>query len=92
MNPFIIRTRKLKATDTLGERIRATAAEDVRPAAQWASVTSPWDYSLNEDQMHEYAARCAAQLALQTDGLPSVVRIGETVSGYLYRLGEVNES
>ena len=73
-----IRTRKLKATDTVGARVRATG--------YGTSVTVPWDYGLNSEAMHAYAARRLAQKAVESYSAPEVQRVGTFHDGYSFEV------
>lgn len=76
----MIRTRKLKATDTVGERVRATG--------YGTSVTVAWDYALDTETMHAYAARRLAQKAVESYSAPEVQRVGTFHDGYSFEVAE----
>lgn len=73
-----IRTRKLIATDTLGARVRATG--------YGTSVTVPWDYELDSEAMHAYAARRLAQKAAESYTAPEVRQVGTFHDGYSFEV------
>lgn len=73
-----IRTRKLKATDTVGARARATG--------YGTSVTVPWDYTLSTEAMHAYAARRLAQKVVESYNAPEVRQVGAFHDGYSFEV------
>lgn len=74
-----ISTRKLKATDTRGERIKATVAKSDRVAGRQAELTWAWDYASNHP--HRDAAESLARV-LYGAGELTIRETGWTATGY----------
>lgn len=72
-----ITTRKLPATDTSGERIKATAGTG-------ESLTIPFPYQLDAPEAHESAAKQLAASIMPSGFLLTRTKVGTT--GYSYRL------
>jgi hypothetical protein len=55
MRTIIIKTRTLPPTDTEGKRVRVRSQDG-------GEAVYPWDYSHDDDQVHEEAARKVAMM------------------------------
>lgn len=74
-----ISTRKLQATDTRGERIKATVAMRDRMQDKPAEITWAWDYGSNHP--HRDAAESLARV-LYGAGELEIRETGWTATGY----------
>lgn len=74
-----VKTRKLSATDTKGERVRATEIDPRRARKHTCDV--PWNYNLSTEQMHAIAAR---ELAGPAASLVTVTKIDTGRRGYTF--------
>lgn len=74
-----ISTRKLKATDTRGERIKATVAKSDQVRGAPTEITWAWDYGSNHP--HRDAAVSLVR-AMHGTGFLEIKETGWTATGY----------
>lgn len=73
-----IRTRKIQATETKGEFVTA--------AAMGSQLRVPWDYGMNAEDMHAYAARRMAQKLCGSYAAPAVQVVETNERGYVFEV------
>lgn len=78
-----ITTRKIKATNTRGERIRATVARIDRVPGMSETLTVCWDYGSNHP--HKDTAEHMARI-LHGPGKMVVQETGWTATGYVFEI------